>query len=128
AKVFKKELFYAILCGTYIPTVPSELTALFIMTRRKCETPNQMIAALDKSKMKRYLTQQFHDNNKIMKEILNEIWGYDVDLVTDLRPMVTNGDVVEIYISNINNILLCNISIKDILTDVNDVQSLWYSK
>src|SRR5690554_1770781 len=46
SKIFKKELFYSILCGTYIPTVPSELTALLTITRRRCETPNQMIAAL----------------------------------------------------------------------------------
>jgi hypothetical protein len=78
--------------------------------------------------MKRYLTQQFHDNPKIMKEIIDELWGYEVNLVTKVRPMVTNDDIVEIYIDNLNSIVLCNPSIRDILTSVSDVESLWYSK
>ena len=51
-----------------------------------------------------------------------------MSLVTKVRPLVTNNGVVEIYIENINDILLCNESIRDILTDVNDVSDLWYSK
>lgn len=128
ANIFKKELFYAMLCETYIPTVPTELVALFVMTRRKSESPNQMISALDKSKFKRYVTQQFHSNKTIMKDILDEIWGYNVNLVTRDRPIVNNGDIVEIYIDNINEILLCNPSIRDILNNVEDVKGLWYSK
>lgn len=127
AKVFKKEWFYSTLCETYIPGVPSELTAVFVLTRRQCESPNQMIAALDKAKMRRYLTQQFHTNPKIMKEIMDKLWGYEVNLVTEVRPMVTNGDIVEIYIRNINSILLCNVSIRDILADASDVESLKYT-
>lgn len=127
SKVFKKEWFYSTLCETYIPGVPSELTAILVLTRRKCESPNQMIAALDKSKMRKYLTNQCHNNPKIMKEIIDELWGYEVSLVTDVRPMVTNGDTVEIYISNVNSILLCNTSIRDILTDASDIESLQYT-
>lgn len=128
SRMFKKELFYTMLCETYIPSIPSELTAMLVLTRRKCETPNKMIAALDKSKLKKYVTQQIHENPKIIKEVIDKIWGYEVNLVTSIRRMVTNNGVVEIYIDNINDILLCNPSIRDILSDVDDVQNLWYSK
>lgn len=127
SKVFKKEWFYSVLCESYIPGVPSELTAAFVLTRRKSESPNQMVAALDKSKMRKYLAQQSHSNPKIMKEIMDELWGYEVNLVTDVRPMVANGETVEIYINNINSILLCNESIRDILTDAADIESLKYT-
>lgn len=127
-KQFKKELFYAMLCGAYVPKVPGELTALFVMTRREVESPNKMIAALDKSRMKKYLTVAFSNNKYIMKELLDLVWGFDVQLVTNVRPSVTNRGIVEIYIDNINDILLCNEGIKDILTDVRDFNDLWYSK
>lgn len=127
-QVFMKELFYSMLCGLYVPGVPSELTALFVLTRRQVETPNKMIAALDKSRLKRYLCSPISDNPRIMKELLDTIWGYDVQLVTSLRPSVTNKGVVEVYIDNINDVLLCDESIKDILTDVRDFKDLWYSK
>lgn len=126
-QVFKKEWFYSILCETYIPHVPSELTSILVLTRRECESPNQMVAALDKSKMRKYLSQRYHNNVKIIKEIIDSLWGYEVNLVTDVRPMVTNSEVVEIYISNINSILLCDISIRDILTDSSDIESLKYT-
>lgn len=127
-RLFKKELFYAMLCEVYVPHIPSELTALFVKTRAACETPNKMIASLDKSRMKKYLTQGFSSDSTMMKQLLDRLWGYDVSLVTKVRPLVTNNGVVEIYIENINDILLCNESIRDILTDVNDVYDLWYSK
>lgn len=126
--VFKKELFYSMLCGVYIPNVPSELTALFVLTRRECEYPNQMIAALDKSAFKKYLTYSYHSSPTIMKDILDGLWGYKVNLVTNDRLMVTNDDAVEIYIRNINDILLCNKNIRDILPDTRDVENLKYSK
>lgn len=127
-KVFKKELFYAMLCGTYVQTIPTELVALFVFTRRSCVSPNQMVSALDKTRMKKYLTQRYNHDPKYMKNLLNVIWGYDVNLVTKARLMVTNGNIVEVYIDNINDILLCNMDIRDILSDVNDVANLWYSK
>lgn len=126
--LFKKELFYSMLCETYIPYVPSDLTALLVLTRNKVETPNRMIVALDKSKFKKYITQQFNENNKILKEIIDKIWGYSVNLVTKNRPMVINNNVTEIYIDNINDILLCNNNINDILKYTDDINNLWYSK
>lgn len=126
-RTFKKELFYSMVAGVYVPTVPSELTALFVLTRREYDTPNKMISALDKSHMKSYLDKQIHSNKRIMKELLDKIWGYEVNLVTKERPMVTNKDAVEIYIDNINDILVCNENIKDILTNVDDIKDLRYS-
>lgn len=125
---FKKELFYAMLCETYIPHVPTELVALFVLTRRVSETPNKMILALDRSKMKRYLTQVTTDSNKVMKDLLDEVWGYDVNLLTENRRMVNNKGVMEIYIENIDDVLLCNPTITSILRDAEDVSKLTYDK
>lgn len=127
-RAFKKELFYSMVCGTYIPEVSTELTALFFLTKRASVSPNKMIAALDKSRMKKYLTQQFHPNKRVMKEVLDKIWGYDVQLLTELRPSVDNNGITEIYIDNINDVLICNNSIRNILVNTEDISKLWYSK
>lgn len=128
SKLFKKELFYTMICGLYIPKVPSELTALITLTSRVFKTPNKTIEALDKARLKKYVTSQFNEDKDIIKDILDKVFGYEVNLVTKVRPIVTNKENTEVYISNIDSILLCKNNIRDILTDVNDISNLYYDK
>lgn len=125
--MFSKELFYSMLCEVYVPCIPTELVALFLLSRKTSVSPNRMMASIDRRVFKNYMTLNWHNDKQILKKLIDNIWKMDVNLVTKDRPMVINNNIVEIYVSNIDDILLCNSSVLDVLHSTEDVKSLSYS-
>lgn len=126
-RALKKELFYAMYLGFYIPGVPSELVAMIQYTISKAKTPNRTISSLDSSKFSKYLKTPFSSDPKIIKKVIDTLFGYETQLLSS-QLCVENKDVVEIYISNIDQVLLCNTSIRNKFNDVHDFSKLSYDK
>lgn len=127
AKLIRDEVFYSLLCGTYIDGIPSELTALLDLTRREAITPNRMVASLDKLRFNKYMTECYNEDPTYIKKVIDQLWGYNVNLLTDVRRMVVNNDIVEIFIENINDVLLCNKNIHSVLSNVDEIENLSYN-
>lgn len=120
---FKKEFFYSLISGVYVPHIPSELTAMAVFSKNKYFTPNRTIDKMDRSVLSKYICDK-----GVVKTLLDVLFGYKVNLITSVRPMVSNNGIVEIYIANIDGVLLCNEGIREILSDISDIKSLAYSK
>ncbi len=125
---FKKELFFSMVCNCYIEGYSMEFVALLKKAIKECKSPNRAIRSIDKSKMEKFLLNPCNDDPKYIKNLLDYLYGYNVNLITEFNIMVTNKNIVEIYIDNVDNVLLANESIKTVLTSVDDIKDLFYDK
>lgn len=126
AAVFKKEFFYSLISGIYIDTIPAEIVAILHFALQKYKTPNKSLVALDKSRFNVCLKNRYHTDGGYIKKALDLLCGYNTELVSTNKCVVTNKDTVEIYISNIDDILMCSTSIRSVLTHPDDYTNLYY--
>lgn len=127
--VLKSDLFYSMKSGIYIPHVPSELVATINYAKSKYNTPNKMLLAIDNLRISKFLNMRLSTDDSItVKSVIDTIFGYSVDLLTRTNLLASNRDFVEVYISNINNVLIAPTELKERIADMEDLLNIEYNE
>lgn len=125
---FISELFHSMSLKEYIPNIPMLLYHCIVYTRDYVETPNMLVKRIDKNVLRSYADSAINGSKTVIKELVDYVFGYDVQLLTKDTPYVDNNGVREIYVSNNDSILLCDESISKYIQNIEDYHRIVYNK
>lgn len=98
------EFKHAINNGVLFEGIPGEFVYYVKLAIKHRLTPNKALMYMPAS----FWKEIFEKDIKNLKEVMNSIYGYNVSLLSSARPYVLNKDTYEVYIPNIDNVLIIN--------------------
>jgi hypothetical protein len=123
----RTELFYAAKLGKIYTDIPCRLVYLVSMALRKTPSPNRAFAVLKETNaLYKYLAPGAIKNNITIKQIVEDILKKEIKTVTAARRKVKYQDFYEIYVENIDNVVLVPEGIAECIDSHNDLKAVNY--
>lgn len=127
-KVIAEEVFYAMKVGYFYPGVPSKLTYFVKKALQKYDTPNKAISKVARNLWAPYLKRGVLPDGVTVKTVIDNICGYETRLLLDSDRAVVNGNAIEVYVPDVDEVLVLP---KEYGTDVRgreDLLTVQYDK
>lgn len=121
----RTELFYAMKLGKVYTDIPCKLVYLISMALYKTPSPNRAFIALrDSNAVYKYLMPGALKNDITIKQIAEDILKREVKTLTAARRKVKYQDFYEIYVENIDNVVIVPESIAENIESHSDLKAV----
>ena len=120
------EVFYATKLGFIYENVPSKLVYLLRLALKLTESPNLAIQALDEKQLAPYLKEEALPRDVTIKQIMANLLGTDFSLLTDTKRKVKYKDFYEVYVENVDRVILLPEDLAGYISSFEDLQNVNY--
>lgn len=133
-KVFEavkaKELFYAAKCETIYEGVPPTIVFLFkkALMQYEYKFANLALNRIDRRLLEPYMKSGVLNSEVTYKDVIENIIGKSVKLITASSPCVDVDGVSELYVPNIDAVALVPTDMLKDISDLEDYNSVVYDK
>lgn len=124
----KEDVFYANKLGYLFEGVPCKLTYILTKSIRANQTPNLALQSVSSLVWGRFLKNGTLREGITIKEILENIYGKNIVLLSEGVRKVKYDDFSEVYVENVDRIVLLPPDIADTLGSIEDLKSIVYKK
>jgi len=122
------EAFYALKAGFYFEGIPSKLTYILSKAIKMYETPNRAVSAISLAVLGNYLGNGALAEGHTIKEVINNILGVEYKTLTRARRAAKYNDVFEVYVENVDRVLVLPASYEQFLESRTDLETVTYDK
>ena len=120
----KEDLFYSAKLGFFYQGVPSRLTYLLHLALRKYHVPNYAINAIDIRYLARFLKRDELVGEVTIKQVIENLLGKSYLSLSKHRRCVKYGDIFEIYVENMDRVLILPEELEEITKSQEDLLSV----
>lgn len=124
----KEEVFYTMKLGYFVEGIPSKLIYLVKKAKETYDTPNVAINYINKTELRKYLYEGALKNGLTVLDVFNNIYGYPVQLLTNICLKAKNGNAYEFFIKDKEEVCVVPEDIANAIPSMSDVGSLNYVK
>lgn len=125
SKEQKEDLFYAVKLGYFYSGVPCKLVYLITKAIAATETPNQALCLLKDSKhVAKYLVDGAINNGITIKQVVANVLGSEFKTITNSRRKVKFNNFYEIYVENVDSIVLVPEDIAGQINSIGDLRAV----
>ncbi|MBQ2885880.1 MAG: hypothetical protein IJE43_19315 [Alphaproteobacteria bacterium] len=122
----KEDAFYSAKVGYYFEGVPSKLVYILKQAISKGATPSLALQSVSPLVWGRFLKEGSLPEGITIKDVLESIYGYEVQLLSKSQKKIQYSDYSEIYVENVDKIVLLPNDIADQFASIDDLSSIKY--
>lgn len=127
-KKLQEDLFYAAKLGFTYTDIPSKLVYLLRVAIRKTPSPNTAIESIDKTQLARYLKPGVLPEGITVKQVMTNLIGSDFKLLVPARRKAKYKDFYEVYVENVDRVVLLPETIASQITSRSDLCDINYKE
>lgn len=127
-KEIKEDVFYAAKLGFFYEGIPSKLVYILRKAIRKYQSPNLALTAIDTRLIAKYLKPGALPEGITIKQVIESILGKSFDLITQYRRKVRYRDWYEVYVPNVDRVILLPNDLAQLIESLDDLENVNYKK
>ena len=127
-KEIKEDAFYAAKLGFFYAGVPSKLVYILRKAIRKYQSPNLALSAIDVRTISKYLKEGALPEGITIKNVIESILGRQCELLTSYRRKVKFKDWYEVYVPDVDRVLLLPEDLAKHIESLEDLENINYRK
>lgn len=127
-KAIAEEVFYAMKTGYFYPGVPAKLTYFIKKALQMYDTPNLAVSKVARNLWTPYLKKGLLPDGVTIKTVIDNICGYETRLLLDSDRAVVNGSAIEVYVPDVDEVLVLPKEYAEDVRGRDDLQTVMYDK
>lgn len=125
-KAKREDIFYAAKLGFFYDGVPSKLVYLLKKSMKVNPSPNAVLSSILPSTLEAYVKVGALREGITVKTVLENLYGRPVTLFSDSIKKVDYDDFSEIYVANVDRVVLVPKDIAEKIVSIEDIENVQY--